>query len=59
MMQHRKKNHIDQVQDCREYKKDNCDYTSERCWYINSENQVFQESPKNTAPPAKKRIPKV
>ena len=54
MMQHRKKNHINQVQDCREYEKDDCDFTSETSWYIHNENQVFQENPENMAPPAKK-----
>ena len=54
MMQHRKNNHIDQVKKCREFEQDDCDFTSETCWYVHSENQVFQESPKNMAPPAKK-----
>ena len=54
MMKHRKKAHIELVKECRENVKNDCDFTTDTCWYKHSNPQDFQQDPDNMAPPAEK-----
>ena len=54
MMKHRKKAHIELVKECRENVKNDCDFTTDTCWYKHRNPQDFQQDPDNMVPPAEK-----